>query len=85
MLVAGAVLEGLSRALYSGNNDALLYESLRNDGEFAHRWGLVNSLLRLSTAFAAPLGSMVAAHSMQLVVDLSGAATHLRGACIADD
>ncbi|PIZ61526.1 hypothetical protein COY20_00085 [Candidatus Shapirobacteria bacterium CG_4_10_14_0_2_um_filter_40_12] len=27
-LVAGAILEGLARALNSGNNDALLYDSL---------------------------------------------------------
>ena len=29
-LVMGAILEGLARALNSGNNDALLYDSLKN-------------------------------------------------------
>ena len=31
-LVVGAILEGLSRSLYSGNNDAFLHDTLADDG-----------------------------------------------------
>ena len=31
-LVAGAIFEGLSRSFYSGNNDALLYDTLADNG-----------------------------------------------------
>src|SRR4030067_3210164 len=35
-LAAGAVFEGLSRAFYSRNNDALLYDSLKESGNEQH-------------------------------------------------
>src|SRR3990170_786556 len=33
ILVIGAILEGISRAFLSGNNDALLYESVTESGQ----------------------------------------------------
>ena len=32
-LVAGAILEGISRAFYSGNNEAFLYDTLADDNK----------------------------------------------------
>jgi MFS family permease len=56
LLVVGGLLEGLSFALFSGNNDALLFESLRQDGretEFSQFQGRVASIFQLALAVSA--------------------------------
>ncbi|MDO8481513.1 MAG: MFS transporter [bacterium] len=56
ILAIGAVLEGLAYSLYSGNNDALLYESLEQEGEqhaFAGYQGKISSLSSISNGIAA--------------------------------
>ena len=74
MLFVGAVLEGLSRAFYSGNNDALLHNSLTNLGEaeqYGHYLGRVSSMFQAALAVAAVLGSIIANWSFTWVMWLS--------------
>jgi MFS family permease len=74
LLVAGAVLEGASRAFFSGNNNALLFDSLREDAKEArfHEYlGKVGSYCQLALAASAVLGSLVASWSFRLVMAMS--------------
>ena len=73
-LLAGAVLEGFSRALYSGNNNALLHDTLEQMGEkdAYHRFlGKVSSLFQIAAAIAAIIGGLLASISFELVMWLS--------------
>lgn len=63
ILVLGAVLEGLSRSFYSGNNEALLHNSLSemgNEDSYHHYLGKITSLLQLSAGISALIGGIVA-------------------------
>jgi MFS family permease len=74
LLMVGAVLEGASRAFFSGNNDALLFDSLRDEGRsdrFHEQLGKVGSYCQFALAASAVLGSLVAAWSFRLVVAIS--------------
>ncbi|MBS0471264.1 MAG: MFS transporter [Proteobacteria bacterium] len=56
VLAIGAVLEGLAFALFSGNNEALLYDTLKADGavESYPDWqGKLNSMFQLALAVSA--------------------------------
>jgi MFS family permease len=62
ILAIGAVLEGLSFALFSGNNDAFLFETLKQDGrevEFAEYSGRLSAMFQLALAISA-LAAMIA-------------------------
>jgi MFS family permease len=55
-LAIGGALEGLSFALFSGNNDALLFETLKEEGaesEFARYHGRISSVFQLALAASA--------------------------------
>lgn len=74
ILLVGAVLEGLARSLYSGNNDALLHDSLAEHGqehEYAQYFGKTHSAYQTALAIVAVLGSVIAFFSMELVMWLS--------------
>jgi len=74
MLALGAVFQGLSIAFYSGNNDALLHDSLTESGkekEFHTYLGKLSSLFQLALAIGAVLGSFLANTSFVLVMWLS--------------
>lgn len=75
LLLAAVVLEGLATALWSGNNEALLYDTLLEAGreeEFPRHSGRVNSMFQIALALAAPIGGVVAgAWSPRAVVVLS--------------
>ena len=74
VLVVGAVFEGFSRALYSGNNNALLHDTLEQLGqkEAYHRFlGKVSSLFQIASAIAAIIGGFLASYSFVLVMWLS--------------
>lgn len=65
-LVAGAILEGMSRAFYSGNNDAFLYDTLADDNrqEDYHEFqGKVSSTEQLSMGISAVIGGFIASFS----------------------
>lgn len=73
-LLAGAVFEGLARAFYSGNNDALLHDTLAERGEqarFQEYLGKTASMYQVALAISAFIGSLIAAISFQLVLWLS--------------
>lgn len=62
ILVIGAVLEGLARSFYSGNNDALLHDSLRQEGKensYHHYLGRLSSMFQIGLAISALLGSLL--------------------------
>ncbi|MEK7063072.1 MAG: MFS transporter [Patescibacteria group bacterium] len=62
VLALGAVLEGLASALFSGNNSALLYESLKEDNlesEYATYEGKASSMFQFALAFSALIGALV--------------------------
>jgi MFS family permease len=73
-LVAGAIMEGFARALYSGNNDALLYDSLNhsNKKHELEKWmGYIGSAEQWALGISALLGGIIAAFSMKMVLWLS--------------
>lgn len=62
MLALGAVLEGLSFALFSGNNSALLYDSLKEENreaEYGEYEGKTSSMFQFALAVSALIGSVV--------------------------
>ena len=74
ILALGAVFQGISVAFYSGNNDALLHDSLKESGQekkFHTYLGKLSSLFQLALALGAVLGSFLANSSYALVMWLS--------------
>lgn len=74
MLLAGALLEGLSRSFYSGNNDALLHDSLtqlKKEGDFHTHYGKTHAMFQVGLAFSALLGGILAQWSFALVMWVS--------------
>lgn len=73
-LLVGAIFEGLGRAFYSGNNDALLYDTLaemEDRASFQKYLGRTSSMYQFALAISALLGSLIAAISFQVVYWLS--------------
>ncbi len=73
-LVVGAVFEGLGRAFYSGNNDALLYDTLaemEDKESFQQYLGRTSSMYQFALAISAVMGSVLASISFQLVMWVS--------------
>lgn len=71
VLVAGAIFEGLSRALFSGTAKALLFETLKESNlseEFDTIYGKTNTALQAALASSAAFGSLLALNSLSLVV-----------------
>ncbi|MEV4708447.1 MFS transporter [Actinoplanes sp. NPDC049316] len=75
LLLVAVVLEGAATALWSGNNESLLYDTLLEAGreeEFPRHAGRVNSMFQIALALAAAIGGAVAgAWSLRAVVVLS--------------
>jgi len=62
-LLIGAIFEGLGRAFYSGNNEALLYDTLAEMGKretFQEYLGITSSMYQFALAISAVLGSLIA-------------------------
>jgi len=73
-LVIGAIIQGLGRSCYSGNNDALLYDNLSQSGKienFAEENGKISSMSQLALAIAGVLGGIIAYFSFSLLMWLS--------------
>jgi len=73
-LVIGAIFEGLSRAFYSGNNDAFLYDTLADENmenEFHEYQGKVNSTEQLAMGISAIFGGIIAHFSFSYVMWIS--------------
>jgi len=74
MLLVGAVFEGLARSFYSGNNDALLYDSLAESNqkhELSAVMGKVGAMGQWALAGAGLLGGVIANWSFQWVMWVS--------------
>lgn len=73
-LFAGAILEGLSRSWYSGNNDAFLHDTLTQLGKrdyYEHYLGRVSSMFQFALMIGAVFGSILAYFSFAWVMWLS--------------
>lgn len=74
VLLVGAIFEGMARSFFSGNNDALLYDTLAENGQQEHYreyLGKVSSSHQLALGISALLGSLLATVSYGLVMWLS--------------
>lgn len=74
ILAVGAIFEGLSRSFYSGNNDALLYDTLTETGkkeQYDEFLGRVSSMFQIALAVSAILGSILANWSFSLIMWIS--------------
>ena len=74
MLVIGAIFEGLARSFYSGNNDALLYDSLQQSKQSQQMekfMGFIGSAEHWALGFSALLGGLLSSISFRLVIWLS--------------
>jgi len=74
ILAIGAVFEGLSRSFYSGNNDALLHDTLaqyQNEAQYSESLGKVSTLLQIAQGVSAALGGILATWSFPLIMWLS--------------
>ncbi len=73
-LAIGAVFEGLSRAFYSGNNQALLHNILSEEGleeEYHIYSGKLSAMFQAALAISALVGAFIANWSFPLVMWLS--------------
>lgn len=73
-LVAGAILEGLSRSFFSGNNDAFLHDTLADDGldsEYDDYLGKTSSTEQLALGLSALAGGFIATYSFSYLLWLS--------------
>lgn len=73
-LIIGAVFEGLSRSFFSGNNEALLYDTLResnSEKEYHDFLGKTSSVFQLGLALSAAIGSIIAQFSFSAAVWLT--------------
>jgi MFS family permease len=73
-LFIGAMCEGGARAFYSGNNDALLYDSLektKKDENLAKFMGFIGSSEQWALGISAVIGGVLATTSFKLVLWLS--------------
>jgi MFS family permease len=69
-LFLGAFFWGLSQCLFNGNNNALLFESLKSTGqerEFHHYQGRIGSMGSLALGLSALCASFLAAHGLRLL------------------
>jgi len=75
LLLIGAIFEGINYASFSGNNDALLFETLQESkrkNEYHHEYGKMNSWLELSGFVGIFIGSLMATRSsLSLLFSLS--------------
>jgi MFS family permease len=73
-LFLGAIFEGLGRALFSGNNDSLLHDTLtelNERGEYQEQLGRVSSAFQFALGISAVVGSILATWSFAIVMWLS--------------
>lgn len=73
-LLVGGILEGLARAFFSGNNDALLHDTLAESGQrddFQEYLGRISSMYQIALAISAVLGGIIASFSYSAVFWLS--------------
>jgi len=73
-LFLGAIFCGLGQCLFNGNNNALLYESLKSAGQenqFHHYQGRAASMVSLALGLAALCASFLTGHGLRVLFILS--------------
>ncbi|MEI6499203.1 MAG: MFS transporter [bacterium] len=73
-LFIGSIFDGISNAAFSGNNDALLYETLQEDGKkdnYHHEYGKMNSWLELSGFIGVVVGGLMSKNSLSILFIIS--------------
>lgn len=74
ILAMGAILEGISSSFYSGNNDALLHDTLaesQNEHKYDEYLGRISAMFQWALAISAILGGFIAYFSFPLIMWLS--------------
>lgn len=74
LLAIGAILEGLARSFYSGNNDALLHDTLQESNmehTYAHYLGRLSAMFQVALALSAITGGFLASWSYTWVMWIS--------------
>lgn len=74
MLAIGGIIEGLARAFFSGNNDALLHDTLTESGQteaYQEYFGKTTAAYQVALAIAAVVGGFLGAISFNLPFWLS--------------
>ena len=74
ILFVGSLFQGLQRAFYSGNNEALLYETLSDSNqkeEYDHYLGKTSSMFQVAAAVGIVIGGFIAVWSFPLLMWLS--------------
>jgi MFS family permease len=74
LLAIGALFQGLSSSFYSGNNDALLYNTLaekKQEEHYAEYRGRIGTMFQLGLAVSTLLGGLIATWSLHLIMWIS--------------
>lgn len=74
VLILGAIFEGISFSFFSGNNDALLHDTLKEKGlenDYPKYHGKISAMPQVSAAIAALVGGLIAFYSFSLSIWLS--------------
>ncbi len=74
ILAIGAIFQGLASSFYSGNNDALLYDSLagtKKEDDYADQRGKIGTMFQVGLGFSTLVGGLVATWSLGLIMWLS--------------
>lgn len=74
ILAVGSVFAGLSQSFYSGNNDALLHDSLTESSQehdYAKYLGKISAMFQVALAASAIIGGILATWSFPLIMWLS--------------
>ncbi|MBP9817897.1 MFS transporter [Candidatus Shapirobacteria bacterium] len=74
VLLVGVIFDGINMAAFSGNNDALLYETLAEQNKkssYHHEYGKINSWLELSGFVGVFVGSLLVIKSLSLLFVIS--------------
>lgn len=74
ILAIGSIFMGLSRSFFSGNNDALLYDILREQNmqdKYHHYLGKASSMFQLALAISAIFGGIIANLSFAVLMWVS--------------
>ncbi len=74
ILAVGGVFEGLARAFFSGNNDAFLYDTLKEgqkETELSEWLGKTGAMFQVGLGISAVIGGFIAESSLSIVMWLS--------------
>ena len=86
VLAAGAVFEGLAFSCFSGNNEALLYETLKQEGAHAHYpeyQGRVSSMFQIALAVSALVAAVILSRSGMRMLFVLSLVPQLAGLVVA--